>query len=79
MAPKIKQSKPHKATRSSSVEECEGAWVSKSSAGTFVHRSSAKKPAGSYVVSALKGEEALEAAKAAGIYTPTGRLAKAYL
>jgi len=37
-----------------------------------------EKPVGTHVVKALKGEEAFEAAKAAGIFTPTGRLTKAY-
>ena len=75
------QPKPRKrrtATRASTSNKHEVEQVVEPNAAKLVHAARQKLPHGSYVVKALKGKEAFEAAVAAGIFTPTGRLAKAY-
>lgn len=52
--------------------------TAKSSNQSVVQKPRLQKPVGTAVVKALKGEEAFEAAKAAGIFTAKGRLTAAY-
>ena len=52
--------------------------TAKSSNQSVVQKPRLQKPVGTAVVKALKGEEAFEAARAAGIFTAKGRLTAAY-
>lgn len=52
--------------------------TAKSSNQPVVQKPRLQKPVGTAVVKALKGEEAFEAARAAGIFTAKGRLTAAY-
>ena len=52
--------------------------TAKSSNQPVVQKPKLRKPVGTAVVKALKGEEAFEAARAAGIFTAKGRLTAAY-
>lgn len=78
MASQSQQRKRQAATNSSTADEYGKGYVVESNPAKLAHRVRQKLPRGSHVVKALKGKEAFEAAVAAGIFTPTGRLAKAY-
>ena len=80
MATKTKQQTLHLSSPLTNVDVLVEVDVrtAKSSNQPVVQKPRLQKPVGTAVVKALKGEEAFEAARAAGIFTAKGRLTAAY-